>query len=596
MPLPRVPTHHPSRPAPPAGRPRPLGLGPRPAAAVLVVALLVLLVLPVVVGAAAPVGAGPAPPAAAPDRATGQVPPPTGTYRPPVDAPVIDPFRPPPHPYGPGNRGLTYAVDPLTPVRAAGDGEVVFAGSVGGALHVTIRHGDGLRTSYSYLAALTVTAGEQVALGTVVGWSTEVLHLGLRTPDGTYLDPALLWSGRWVPHLVPGGDDGAPAPPEPVPLLAVVRERSAPLATWLAAGVAGPIGAGTGTDSDTLASFDRRLRIWMHYAAELRPTVHARRLAEGLERWQRDRWDCTPSAAVVAAPTERRIVVAVGGIGSTSEQAAVARLDTEALGYDGTDVVRFSYAGGRVPPATAGAPDPFDAVTTTRYDAAASQGDVTESGRRLAALLDEVARAAPGVPIDVVAHSQGGVVSRLALAHAERTGALPAEVQTLVTLGSPHQGADIATAIDATRSDPAGAVAIDAARARLGIELDPALPAAGQLSEVAPVIAQLDGLPPPEGVRFTSIAARGDLVVPAGRTVAPGARRSTVSITGLSAHDHLPGSTEATREVLLAVSGRPPTCRGLPDVLVDLALGDGIGLLQDTLGAHAAGAALVAPG
>src|SRR5699024_4022539 len=56
--------------------------------------------------------------------------PPTGAgrYSPPVDAPVIDPFRPPSRPFGPGNRGLTYGVAPLTPVRAAGDGEVVFAG------------------------------------------------------------------------------------------------------------------------------------------------------------------------------------------------------------------------------------------------------------------------------------------------------------------------------------------------------------------------------------------------------------------------------------------------------------------------------------
>lgn len=592
MPLPRVRPHRPPRRAAPARRrPRRRRRPPRRTAAVVLVA-----VVWVVIGAASPGGAGPVAAGSPPNRATGQVPPPTGTYRPPVDAPVIDPFRPPPHPYGPGNRGLTYAVAPLTPVRAVGDGEVVFAGAVGGALHVTIRHGDGLRTSYSYLAALAVGAGTRVATGAVIGWSTEVLHLGLRTPDGTYLDPALLWSGRWEPRLVPGGDDGAPVPPEPVALLDVVRERSGPLASWVATGGASLTEVGAGT----VAAFDRRLRIWEHYAEELQPAVHARRLTEGLDRWQRERRDCTPAEAVVAPPTARRIVVEVGGIGSTSEHAAITRLDTDALGYDEADVIRFSYGGGRVPPATDGAGgerlDPFGTVTTTPYDAAASQGDIAESGRRLAALLDEVARAAPGVPIDVVAHSQGGVVSRLALAHAQRTGALPAEVQTLVTLGSPHQGADIATAIEAVRADPAGATALDAARAHLGIELDPGLPAAGQLSEVAPVIVQLETLPPPEGVRFTSIAARGDLVVPAGRTAAPGARQRTVSISGVSAHDQLPGSVAATREVLLAVGGRPPSCRALHDVLVDLAVSDGIGLLEDTLGAHAAGAALVAPG
>lgn len=537
-----------------------------------------------------------------PPRLTvGQVPVPTGAgvYRPPVDAPVIDPFRPPPHPYGPGNRGLTYAVAPLTPVRAVGDGEVVFAGNVGGALHVTIRHGDGLRTSYSYLAAIAVSVGSKVTGGAIIGWSTEVLHLGLRTPDGTYLDPELLWSGVWVPHLVPGGDDGARPPPEPGLLLEVVRERSGPVGSWLATG-----GASLSmVRSDTLAALDRRLRIWMHYAAELQASVHVRRFVDGFEQWHRDRLDCTEPDDVVPAPTERRIVVEVGGIGSTSESAAIARIDTSSLGYDAPDVVRFSYAGGRVPPDRTGSAglggeldDPFGVVPVTRYDAVASQGDVVESGRRLADLLHDVARASPGVPIDVIAHSQGGVVSRLGLAHAERTGRLPPEVQTLVTLGSPHGGADIATAIEATRADPAGAVAIDRARAHLGVELDPSLPAAGQLSEVSPVVDQLASLPAPDGIAFTSIAARGDLVVPAGRTDAPGARRSTVSLTGISAHDRLPESAEATREILLAVVGRPPTCRALHDVLVDVALSDGIGLAEDTLGAHLAGATLLAPG
>ena len=48
-------------------------------------------------------------------------------YRAPVDAPVTDPFRPPPEPWSPGNRGIEYATVPGTPVRAIGPGAVVFA-------------------------------------------------------------------------------------------------------------------------------------------------------------------------------------------------------------------------------------------------------------------------------------------------------------------------------------------------------------------------------------------------------------------------------------------------------------------------------------
>src|SRR5689334_24427189 len=94
---------------------------------------------------------------------TAAAPPPSRvSYVPPVDAPVVDPFRPPTSRYGPGNRGLDYGTQPGDTVRAAADGVVIFAGEVGGTLHVTIRHADGLRTSYSFLATITVTAKEHV--------------------------------------------------------------------------------------------------------------------------------------------------------------------------------------------------------------------------------------------------------------------------------------------------------------------------------------------------------------------------------------------------------------------------------------------------
>ena len=128
-------------------------------------------------------------------------PPPAGAvpYRPPVDGPVVEPFHVE-HPFGPGNRGIDYAVAPCTPVRAAADGEVIFAGPVAGTLHVTIRHADGLRTSYSFLASVDVRAGQTVRAGDVVGRSVEVVHFGVRDPTGTYLDPATLFSaGRRRP-------------------------------------------------------------------------------------------------------------------------------------------------------------------------------------------------------------------------------------------------------------------------------------------------------------------------------------------------------------------------------------------------------------
>ena len=114
------------------------------------------------------------------------------TYRPPVVAPVADPFRPPPEPWLPGNRGIEYGTVPGTPIRAIGRGTVTFAGPVAGSLHVTVTHPDGLRSSYSFLAAIRTVLGRQVAGGEVVGIAGARLHLGVRRGD-VYLDPASLW-------------------------------------------------------------------------------------------------------------------------------------------------------------------------------------------------------------------------------------------------------------------------------------------------------------------------------------------------------------------------------------------------------------------
>src|SRR3954451_21578241 len=149
-----------------------------------VVALLVVVVARAAPGAAA--GAG---------------------YQPPVAAPVADPFRPPSSTYGPGNRGIDYATAPGADVKAAADGEVVFAGQVGGTLHVVVLHGDGIRTSYSFLSSVRVQRGDKVRQGQVLGTtSAQPFHFGARVGDA-YIDPALLFStGPPQVHLVPDSE------------------------------------------------------------------------------------------------------------------------------------------------------------------------------------------------------------------------------------------------------------------------------------------------------------------------------------------------------------------------------------------------------
>lgn len=474
-------------------------------------------------------------------------------YTAPVEGPVVSPFDLPPRPWQRGNRGIDFAPPPGTPVRAAAAGEVVFAGAVGGALHVTLRHADGLRTSYSFLAQVAVRVGATVRAGEAVGVAGGPFHFGVRTPDGEYLDPSALLAGRLAPRpvLVPGTDEGADPLVERRSLLDVVTGTGLAAVTHVAGLAAGAVAAS--------------------------PWLDLPGVAEVLAAWD-DLWAaCTPGDAVVPPPAGRRIVVVVSGLGTGSDGNSAWELPTSDLGYADVDVVRFSYAGGRAP-APDGTPVGVGAsglagLPTAPFTGVDSQQDLTISADRLAGLLADVARRAPGVPIDVVAHSQGGVVSRLALDQAASVGTLPASVQTLVTLGSPHGGAPLADGAGALLASQSGRALLDAAVER-GVlaPLDPtAHPAVSQLGTDSPALVAVRDRPLPDGVRFTSIGARYDLTVPAGRARDEAAANVVVDSGGAAdAHGALTTSPEALREIRLAVAGRPPTCQGVLDAVADL--------------------------
>ena len=110
-------------------------------------------------------------------------------FRPPVDAPVTDPFRPPQDPYGPGNRGIEYDTEPGDVVRAAAAGAVMFSGAVAGSLYVTVDHGGGVVSTYSFLQRISIRSGAEVAQGQVIAIAGERLHFGAKV-NGSYADPA----------------------------------------------------------------------------------------------------------------------------------------------------------------------------------------------------------------------------------------------------------------------------------------------------------------------------------------------------------------------------------------------------------------------
>jgi murein DD-endopeptidase MepM/ murein hydrolase activator NlpD len=120
----------------------------------------------------------------------------------PVEAEVVDTFRPPAHRFGSGNRGWELATRGGEPVRAVGPGVVAFAGQVAGRGVVSIVHPDGLRSSVTGLVHIVVSVGESVVAGAPVGVAAAGLHLGFRR-NGQYVDPALVYGVRRHAYLVP---------------------------------------------------------------------------------------------------------------------------------------------------------------------------------------------------------------------------------------------------------------------------------------------------------------------------------------------------------------------------------------------------------
>jgi murein DD-endopeptidase MepM/ murein hydrolase activator NlpD len=154
---------------------------------------------------AAPAGATAAPAGAADVQtfptATG-----SGTLTLPVAGPVTSPFGARTSPTTGAqefHEGIDIGAAQGTPIRAAASGTVTFAGQMSGYGNVVIlSHTGGLQTRYAHQSAMSVTAGQTVAAGEVIGVVGATgeatgphLHFEVRL-NGVAVDPA--------PYLHPG--------------------------------------------------------------------------------------------------------------------------------------------------------------------------------------------------------------------------------------------------------------------------------------------------------------------------------------------------------------------------------------------------------
>jgi len=497
----------------------------------------------------------------------------------PVEGSVVRPFRAPVRQFGSGHRGVDLAAAPGTAVRAANDGVVVFAGSVAGSLHVVVAHDGGIRTSSSFLSRVDVRVGQRVARGAVIGVAggsgdghgAGVLHLGVRVGD-RYVDPMLLFGPvdlTEIVRLVPVSADGLADTTTTAAERRAIAEEF--LADWDDEGCAGALGeigflgigdvvngacgalvgaAEAGLDAmvwagGEIADAAKKLApvIWQvvqriasvggtileavefvtglrHAAAQLVAAAFEVIVAYGLSALERLQ-ACPQPAPKPHGAGSGNLAMVVAGLGSSRRRRAdgslapSAAIDREVLGYRKGEVAYFSYDPDKP---TYRGPDTF--------------GDLHAQARSLGEQLRALEAEHPGRSVDLIGHSQGGVVISLFLAeHYRGHEADYPPIANVVTFASPLQGtptASVASAVDDTIGGRLAFLAIKRVRKDLPLgskaidQLDPR-------SSTIDVISDASF----EAPRFLSVMASQDLVVPSTQGDVSGGKKVVVNVGSL---------------------------------------------------------------
>lgn len=494
----------------------------------------------------------------------------------PVAGEIVRPFDPPKSRFGAGHLGVDLAAPASTSVHAAGPGVVAYAGSVAGTLHVVVAHAGNLRTSYSFLATIAVRRGERVASDDVVGTTGglgnghdgSVLHFGLRSGD-TYIDPMLLLRPvdlATVVHLAP-----TTIPPRPA---SGSNERRGLVAGFVhgagvvlhAAGTAlstsGRVaGAALADGRDALAAAGRGVR----RVAESRFPLQAA-VARGVASWLSERGHCDSHAppADGTGGSDHRVMIVAGLDSSITDGGRSSPLPADALGYETGEVSYYSYArdGGDYKPAD-------------------TEGSIRTAARRLGAQLRALERREPGREVDLLGHSQGGVIVAEFLTHVYDAGdpSYP-PLGTAVALASPFGGTPIATAATGAARTSVGRGVIDAGGAvadRLGVSLpDPRSASARDLSEDSAFTHRLETAKLPDQVQLTAIGAATDFLVPAQVAQRADARNTVVIPHGLNAHSAIVTDPSALMATRAAIEQRPLPCRSLASTIAAEVVSTGI--------------------
>jgi murein DD-endopeptidase MepM/ murein hydrolase activator NlpD/pimeloyl-ACP methyl ester carboxylesterase len=285
-----------------------------------------------------------------------------------------------------------------------------------------------------------------------------------------------------------------------------------------------------------------------------------------------------------SAPTapNDHLVVAVAGITTqTQSRDRLSALYQDALwrslGFNEGDVFYYSYRGlpgtSQKTPPTAEGPfglhDPYSKDDTYRR--------IELSARALERQIAEIHKQHPDREIDLVAHSQGGVVAQYYLTYLYDTKRSQGpKVRNFVSISSPHRGADGARGFSMLNdgfADRAVYPIIERVTEAQGLPAGSA-PSSRQLNPDSEFMRRLVRDWNPSKVKTTNIATPFDLAVMPQMTRLPGARHFTAWVDlkrgSLTKHHSLVVNDPSTKELIYnALRATPSRCTGFLNAVAD---------------------------
>ena len=272
------------------------------------------------------------------------------------------------------------------------------------------------------------------------------------------------------------------------------------------------------------------------------------------------------------------VVAGINSSGAAWDRGPTVALDVEALGYQ---------RGRRRGPLL---------LLRRRRRAVHRRGhprpDRESPAHRLDAQLRAMQREQPGREVDLIAHSQGGIVVDWFLGprvRSRRPGSAATRQRGHAVVAARGRAAG-----DRRRSRSAsttiGRAALDALDGVSSLP-PPSSAAVQDLAEGSPLMRHLWDRGVPDHFDFTTIGATEDVVVPATQISVPGATETVAAVDGVNQHSAIVRAPDALRAVRAALEGRPPPCVGLFTALRAAVAPVVISRVEHTIGSGAAAVA-----